>query len=313
MSDKETGGRTPPEKLKQKRYRGPKQAGKRAETGGKPKAHAEEILETLYSIMRKPRLLPGDRTRFAVCADRLDRALAMAPNRVAGRGGAGDALLLAAEAGRAAKAKPVAAPDERTGIMASIRATSPEIHEIMEGIMRKPRLLPGDWTRYKVCAYLLDRVDGKAVPDALGSDEAAGLSALLAAARRANAQRQGEAPTAAPLKAAAAEVPPQRDPRAALPDTPPAKAPISGETLPEPVHEAEAAAPEPAKPNAPPSGVPAGFAEFAARREAERKRLAGGQRPREEVFTADPPEKSMQGPLEIVQFTRGPQGTIRRV
>ena len=187
--------------------------------------------------MRKPRLLPGDGTRYKVCADLLDRALAMAPDRVAGRGGAVNALLLAAEAGRAAKAKPVAAPDERTGIMASIRATSPEIHEMMDGIMRKPRLLPGDWTRYKVCAYLLDRADGKAVPGVLGSVEAAGLSALLAAAR-ANAERQGEAPTAAPLGAAAAEVPPQRDARAALPDTPPAKAPISGETLPEPVHEA---------------------------------------------------------------------------
>jgi len=307
MSDKETGGKTPPEKLKQKPCSGPEQPGKSADTGGKPRAHPKEILETIYSIMRKPRIVPGDGTRFRVCADLLDRALAMASNRPEGGDGAVTALLLAAGAKRAA------VPDERTEIMASIRATSPEIQEIMDGIMRKPRILPDDWTRYKVCAYLLDRVDGKALPGALSSVEAAGLSALLAAARRANAERRGEAPTAAPLKAAAAEVPPQRDPIAALPDTLPAKEPIIDETVPEPVHEAEAAAPEPARPKAPTSGVPAEFAEIAARHEAERKRLAGGQRPREEVFTADPPEKSLQGPLEIVQFTRGPHGTIRRV
>ncbi len=58
MSDKETGGKTPPEKLKQKRCSGREQPGKSADTGGKPKAHPKEILDTIYSIMRKPRILP---------------------------------------------------------------------------------------------------------------------------------------------------------------------------------------------------------------------------------------------------------------
>ncbi len=242
---------------------------------------------------------PHGKIREIMSDHRRDRALAMAPNGAGGRGGAVNALLLAAEAERAA------APDERSEIMASIRATSPEIQEIMDGIMRKPRLSPGDRTRCKVCAYLLDRVDGKALPDALGAAEAAGLSALLAAARRANAERQGEAPTAAPLKAAAAEMPPQRDPRAALPDTAPAEEPTIGETLPEPVHEAEAAAPEPAKPKAPLSGAPAGFAEFAARREAQRKRLAGGNVHAKKYSRPIRPKSRCKGRLKLSSLRGG--------
>ena len=105
MSDKETGGRTPPQKLKQKRYSGPKQPGKSAETGGKPKAHPKEILETLYSIMRKP---PSARRRDAlkVCADRLYRALAMAPDRVAGGGGAGDGFAAGRRRSAGARRRP---------------------------------------------------------------------------------------------------------------------------------------------------------------------------------------------------------------
>lgn len=61
--------------------------------GGRPKQHAEvvaairdnaeEILGTLFELMRKPRLSPGDKTRFLICEGLLDRGFGRAPHTLA--------------------------------------------------------------------------------------------------------------------------------------------------------------------------------------------------------------------------------------
>ena len=46
-----------------------------AEVVGRIRDNAEEILDTLFGLMRKARLSPGDKTRFQVCEALLDRGL----------------------------------------------------------------------------------------------------------------------------------------------------------------------------------------------------------------------------------------------
>jgi hypothetical protein len=73
--------------------------------------------------------------------------------------------------------------------------------------------------------------------------------------------------------------------------------------------------PEKPKPKPAGSGVPSGFAEFTARREAEReerrKTLPGSQIPMKEL-QPDPVGESMQGAPEYVNFTLAGNGRIKR-
>jgi hypothetical protein len=55
----------------------------KAEIFGPIRGTSLEILGVLFSIMRKPRISPGDRTRFMICADLLDRAYGKSPQALA--------------------------------------------------------------------------------------------------------------------------------------------------------------------------------------------------------------------------------------
>jgi hypothetical protein len=162
-----------------------------------------------------------------------------------------------------------------------------------------------------------------------------GLSALLLAARREHAR---ELPSPAPSVTAAS---PEREPIklddiATSPkyspppsveklerDTAPPAPSISldqaaiaeniGDTIapedPTPTQAEEATPSPPPKPVG--SGMPSGFAEFSARREALRAQLPGGQAHAKDWFL---PDREAQGNMEVVRFTRvaGTHG-IRRV
>ena len=100
---------------------------------GRPKQHAEvvghnagEILDTLFSLMRKARLSPGYKTRYMVCEALLDRGFGRAPHTLAAaiqhhtgldgtalhlEGAAMSPLLQAAHAHIAEEAKQLRPPD----------------------------------------------------------------------------------------------------------------------------------------------------------------------------------------------------------
>ena len=105
-------------------------------TCGRPKQHAEvvatirdnaeEILGTLFRLMRKDRLSPGDKTRYMVCEALLDRGFGRAPHTLAAaiqhhtgldgtalhlEGAAMSPLLQAAHAHIAEEAKQLPPPD----------------------------------------------------------------------------------------------------------------------------------------------------------------------------------------------------------
>jgi len=105
-------------------------------TCGRPKQHAEvvatirdnaeEILGTLFRLMRKDRLSPGDKTRYMVCEALLDRGFGRAPHTLAAaiqhhtgldgtalhlEGAAMSPLLQAAHAHIAEEAKQLRSPD----------------------------------------------------------------------------------------------------------------------------------------------------------------------------------------------------------
>jgi hypothetical protein len=66
---------------------------KRGEQAGRPRQHAEvvgriresadEILDTLFDLLRKERLSPGDKIRFLICEGLLDRGFGRAPHTLA--------------------------------------------------------------------------------------------------------------------------------------------------------------------------------------------------------------------------------------
>ena len=110
-------------------------------TCGRPKQHAEvvatirdnaeEILGTLFRLMRKDRLSPGDKTRYMVCEALLDRGFGRAPHTLAAaiqhhtgldgtalhlEGAAMSPLLQAAHAYAADEAKQLQPPDAMKAI-----------------------------------------------------------------------------------------------------------------------------------------------------------------------------------------------------
>ena len=78
----------PKRKAQQAKYLKPRSGYHPGQKSGRPKQHAEvvgrirdnagEILDTLFSLMRKARLSPGDKTRFQVCEALLDRGFGRA-------------------------------------------------------------------------------------------------------------------------------------------------------------------------------------------------------------------------------------------
>ena len=143
------------EKLKAQRakYLKPWPKGKSTNTGGRPKQHAEvvarirenstEILDTLFGLMRKARLSPGDKTRYMVCEALLDRGFGRAPHTLAAaiqhhtaldgtaihlEGAAMSPLLQAAHAHIADEAQQqLRSPDEIKAIDVTPEPISPEL------------------------------------------------------------------------------------------------------------------------------------------------------------------------------------------
>lgn len=220
-----------------------------------------------------------------------------------------------------------------------IRAATDEVLEVMFALLRKKRLSAGDKIRLLVCEALYDRGYGRppqsmllqgGIEHTADGQGSSGLTLLLMAARGDNGDDDGPSDTpeewelklqrecrelgvpyvpprlpapariAAPapesaLVAAEEPAPEVKASPAAAPAPAPAPAP---EAKPEP----EPADAAPAKPEPRPlGGVPAGFAEFAARREAERLQRPGGMLSREDAFPPDPPK-----PPEIVRLGRVP-------
>ena len=77
-------------KAQQANYLKPRSGYHPGQKSGRPKQHAEvvghnagEILDTLFGLMRKARLSPGDKTRYMVCEALLDRGFGRAPHTLA--------------------------------------------------------------------------------------------------------------------------------------------------------------------------------------------------------------------------------------
>ena len=192
-------------------------------------------------------------------------------------------------------------------------------------VMRKARASAGDAVKLRAAQDVLDKLSGRA-PQSLAASivqrsiahdgtliegSAIGaMSPLLQAAHAHFAEEEVRQLAAPQAVSEPSSAPPQAE---SVVITPPPSVQI-----PEPpVMETKPPEPAPEAPKAP-AGIPAESADFmnrlAKEREERRKRLPGGQLSAQEHFPADPVETSVQGPLEVVNFTRIPGGRgIRRV
>jgi len=136
-------------------------------TCGRPKQHAEvvatirdnaeEILGTLFRLMRKDRLSPGDKTRYMVCEALLDRGFGRAPHTLAAaiqhhtgldgtalhlEGAAMSPLLQAAHAYAADEAKQLRSPDAVKAIDVVAEPISSQSSQSPQSSQPLPEVIP---------------------------------------------------------------------------------------------------------------------------------------------------------------------------